>query len=120
MVKYLVIIKSHFLAFPLSWRWRLLNLRSSHVLQYTGLVTPIFFHQDQNSLFCFVRLEGHPVFQLRNPFPYLQVRVAEIVQSSLSSTPYPSNLCATCWLAPWISQLDHHFLVLKTEQEIVL
>ena len=30
MVKNLVIIKSHFLAFPLSWRWRLLNLRSSH------------------------------------------------------------------------------------------
>ena len=30
MVKYPVIIKSHFLAFPLSWRRRLLNLRSSY------------------------------------------------------------------------------------------
>ena len=35
MVKYLVIIKSHFMAFPLSWRWRLLNLRSS-VYYYSG------------------------------------------------------------------------------------
>ena len=31
LVKYLVILKSHFLAFLLSWRWQVLNLRSSNV-----------------------------------------------------------------------------------------
>ena len=76
-----------------------------HVLQYAGLVTKT------KTIFVAGSLEGPPVFQLSNPFPYMQGRSAEIVQSSLSSH------CATCWLAPsltWIIQLDHHLLALST------
>ena len=52
------------------------------ILQYAWHTN--LFHQDQNYLLCW--FSGRtPSFQLRHPFPYLQGRIAETVQSLLSS-----------------------------------
>ena len=58
---------------------------AKHVLQCRASHTNLF-HQDQ-IIFITGSLEGPPVSQLRNPFPYSQGRIAEIVQSLLSGLP---------------------------------
>ena len=62
------------------------SLLHLHVLQYARLATPIYILPRPKLYFCW--FSGRtPIFQLRNPFPYLQDRITETVQSLLSSLP---------------------------------